>query len=255
MKHILLSAGIILNGLFAFAQTAPNFTANDCQGNNHDLHTELDAGKVIVISWVMPCSSCINGATYAQNAANSFSLSHPGSVIHYVADDYANTSCPILTNWCSTNSITPNATFSSTLVNMNGYGAAGMPKVVVLAAPGYSVYYNVNNAAITQSGIQTAISNALANVSTGIKESKIKRTVISPNPSGNEIRLTFQSLIKEKLDVEIFNYLGQKVMAFTDILLDNNEVKLNTTQLSNGNYFLRLNSGEFNETQKIVISK
>ena len=60
MKKTLLTA---ISGLFTilgFAQTtATDFTANDCGGTSHTLFTELNAGNVIVITWVMPCSSCI----------------------------------------------------------------------------------------------------------------------------------------------------------------------------------------------------
>src|SRR5688572_3528741 len=107
MKKLLLSLSLIITAITLNAQTAPNFTAMDCLGNNHDLYTELNSGKIIVITWVMPCGSCVNGAQFAQGAVQSFSASNPNTVYHYVADDYANTSCGSLGSWCTSIGVTP----------------------------------------------------------------------------------------------------------------------------------------------------
>jgi hypothetical protein len=60
MKKLLLVLTAVL--MFAFigqAQTAVDFNVNDCSGINHHLFAELDAGKIVVISFVMPCGGCI----------------------------------------------------------------------------------------------------------------------------------------------------------------------------------------------------
>ena len=55
MKKLLLASSLLLlSGFIAFGQTAVNFTGNDCAGTSHTLFTELDAGKVIVVTFVMP---------------------------------------------------------------------------------------------------------------------------------------------------------------------------------------------------------
>lgn len=254
MKKLLLSLSILISAASLNAQTAPNFTANDCASVNHDLYTELNSGKIIVITWVMPCSSCINGAQFAQNAVNSFSTSNPGTVLHYVADDYANTSCTTLLNWLNTNSVTPNARFSSTSVNMTGYGTAGMPKVVVLGGTSHTIYYNVNNASITQAGITTAINNALAANATGINQisADAVATKISPNPVSSELTLTINSKENGNILLEIYNVTGQKIKSLEKPVINgNNEIKLDVVDLSNGNYFLKVN----NESVKFIINK
>jgi hypothetical protein len=149
MKKTLLTATAILSGMIAFAQTATDFTANDCAGSPHNLYSELDAGKVIVISWVMPCGACIGPSVAAYNAAESYASTNPGKVIFYLADDLGNTSCATLTSWGNTNSM-PNAIkFSSTSVNQTGYGTAGMPKIVVLGGASHTVFYNQNSGVTT----------------------------------------------------------------------------------------------------------
>lgn len=56
MKKLLLAfSQLLLSGFMAFGQTtATDFTVNDCGGTSHNLFTELDAGKVIVLCWPMP---------------------------------------------------------------------------------------------------------------------------------------------------------------------------------------------------------
>ena len=85
MKKILLSLSLLLTSSIAiFGQT--DFNATDCAGAPHQLFSELDGGKVIVLVWVMPCSSCIPGAKAAYNASASFASSNPGRVFYYLID-------------------------------------------------------------------------------------------------------------------------------------------------------------------------
>lgn len=258
MKKLLLSLTIIVSAFSINAQTAPNFTANDCASVNHDLYTELNSGKIIVITWVMPCNSCINGAKFAQNAVNSFSTSNPGTVLHYVADDYANTTCASLLSWLNTNSVTPNARFSSTAVNMTGYGSAGMPKVVVLGGTNHNTFYNMNNTSVTQSGITAAINNALAANATGINQisADAVTTKISPNPLSSELTLSMNSQENGTVLLTIYNITGQMIKSIEKPVTNgNNEIKMDVADLSNGNYFLKLNNGKTSESVKFIISK
>ena len=91
MKKTLMIILVILTTLgFAYAQTtATDFTANDCNGIPHSLFDELDNGKVIVITWVMPCVPCATFAGYASDAVQYFATTHPGMVKNYLADDIA----------------------------------------------------------------------------------------------------------------------------------------------------------------------
>ncbi|HEY4800620.1 MAG TPA: hypothetical protein VII99_16190, partial [Bacteroidia bacterium] len=135
MKKYLLSFSLILASRFlSFGQTAVDFTVNDCAGNSHHLFSELDAGNVIVITWVMPCSACIPIASTAATTVQGYASSNPGRVKFYLSDDYADTPCPTLTSWASTNSIATNASFSDATISMADYGGTGgsMQKTVVL---------------------------------------------------------------------------------------------------------------------------
>ena len=61
MKNLLLTISALLGMQLAVAQSvATNFTVEDCDGEMYDLFQELDAGKVVVITWIMPCAPCIS---------------------------------------------------------------------------------------------------------------------------------------------------------------------------------------------------
>lgn len=256
LSFILFSA---LN-FFVFSQTtATNFTCDDCHGVSHDLFTELDSEKVIVIAWVMPCGGCISGALAGHTAAESFATSNPGQVLFYLVDDYGNTPCNSLGTWGNTNGMTNAVLFSNPLIKMSDYGGAGMPKVVVLGGANHTVYYNKNNSAISQAEITAAISLALAvNSVDEIKNTK-EELVVYPNPGNNVVSLNIESLgisKNKEITIVLKNILGEEILViFKGQLAANQElIQFNTAELSNGNYFIHFSGTESLVTSKIVVS-
>jgi hypothetical protein len=59
MKTILIGLLFFCFVNSSISQTAADFTANDCNGTSHHLFAELNAGKVVVVAFVMPCTDCI----------------------------------------------------------------------------------------------------------------------------------------------------------------------------------------------------
>ena len=214
MKKLLLTL-FIASGitLTANAQTATNFSCNDCAGNFHDLFSELESGKVIVIDWVMPCGACTGPSQTTYNTVSSFQASHPNRVFFYLADDYANTNCASLNSWANSVNIPQNAfslRFSNAAIDMTHYGSTGMPKVVVLGGANHTVFLNANGFVSTAS-LQNAINSALA--ATGISETNsiVSELRIGPNPASQEATLRFTLAEKTGLTVELYNLGGQKL--------------------------------------------
>lgn len=261
MKNLMLSL-ILLAGFFSVnGQTATNFNCNDCSSVNHDLFTELDAGKVVVICWVMPCTTCLSGALAAQSACQSFSSSNPGEVYYYCVDDLANTTCSTLSSWCSSNGVTSTtAKFSNSSISMTDYGTSGMPKVVVLGGGStHTVYYNENNSSITTAGIQTAISNALA-ASIGIDEVSVDNFQLSifPNPITNKkATISYELKSSENVTIEIYDCVGANVSLVSNENQDagKHQKELDLSSLSAGIYFIKLNSDNKNDLLKFVVSE
>jgi hypothetical protein len=248
-----LAAGAILLAIAGTSQTATNFTCNDCAGNPHDLFTELDAGKVIVLAWVMPCSSCIGPTVTASNIVQSYASSNPGQVFLYVADDYANTNCTSLNSWCTTNSIT-GTTFSDASIDMTDYGSPGMPKIVVLGGgTSHTVFFNQNNTAAGNAvALQNAIDSALA---VGVNDNEISKTPFNvfPNPATDNVTLEFNSGVAGAMNVMVYNTLGQEVMftSFTDVAYGTNRKELNLTALLPGCYVIRLEDNQWTQVNVV----
>lgn len=255
MKKLILSSIACLAITLSFSQSATNWTANDCAGSPHTLFTELDAGKVVVICWVMPCGACIPAALTAANTVIGFA--NP-KVVFYLCDDYADNSCSTIASWASSNSIVSTANFSNSAISMSSYGTPGMPKTVVLGASSHSVYFN-QNGTITQSALQAAINSALSGGGTAIdekKNTKIKATVF-PNPIVSNAILNYSLNTSTDVSIEITNILGETVKSISigKQSAGIQSYEINLESLSVGSYFIKLNTGESFEIVKVTITR
>lgn len=259
MKIIILFLSLFLTSMNAImGQTATDFTATDCSGASHNLFSELDSGNVIVMVWVMPCGGCIVPAQTAYNASLPFQSAYSHRVFYYLVDDLNNTSCPVLSSWATTNSISPNAIFTSSAINMADYDSAGMPKIVVLGGNSHTVFYN-ENYVCDSTQITAAISNALTAANTiGISENfnTFADLALFPNPAKNETSLSFNLASDDFVTIEIETVLGKKIQ-----LLENEHkekgkqnVKINTQTLSKGIYFITVAIGNTTGCIKFVVN-
>lgn len=258
MKKFLLSSVLLICSICSHSQTtATNFNVSDCAGTNHELFAELDAGKVIVISFVMPCASCIGPSLSANSKVKSYATSHPGRVLFYLADDYANTNCSSLTSWANTNSMSGVPVFSNAAVKMTDYGTAGMPKVVVLAGKDHSILFNQDNT-INTTDLTNAIDKGL-NLPNGInKNSKLDLKIeLFPNPlADDKVKLNYSLDEVASVNIEIYNTLGSKEFSqlYERQSAGKHETVLNLESFTNGIYFIRLNIQNYSKTLKLIVS-
>ena len=257
-KYILKSLLVLFAVNISFAQTtATDFTTNDCNGVSHNLFDELDNGNVVVIAWVMPCTPCATYSLPAYSAVELFATSHPGQVHFYMADDYANTSCTSLSSWGDNYNMSNSTFFSSTDVNMNDYGVAGMPKVVVLGGLDHHVYFNENDNKINLSGVQTAIDSALNSfVSSNSELISTFQLNTFPNPTKEKLTINYHLNKNEEITFEIVDLLGKKVKSFVVFNSSgNNTIDLDISELPSANYVLQFHTSEVTESLKFIISK
>jgi len=263
MKKILLinalfcfSAGII------FAQTtATDFTTDDCDGVSHNLFSELDAGNVIVISWVMPCFGCIAPSLEAYYAVQSFDTSgspHTGRIHFYIASDDGLDACSSFNNWGASNNMPINTTFNSVDLDMDDYGNPGMPKVVVLGRSEHTIFYNQNNQNPTFSGVQDAIIDALS-APLAINESLSNEFEIStyPNPVTNVLNVSYRRNQSAIINFTIVDILGKVVLSSEEkssYSINKSIKSINVSALNNGNYFLEISSESIVESIPFVVS-
>lgn len=260
MRNLTLLLILALMFLFndANAQTAVNFTVNDCSGTSHTLFDELDAGKVVVISWVMPCGACTGPALSAYSEAKNYASTNPDRIKYYLVDDYANTSCTSLTTWATNSGISaPDAVFSSRDISMNDYGGAGMPKIVVVGQNSHTVFYNQNNS-FNVTKFKAAIENALGAITAVPNSKNISHAVIYPNPIQNDVAIIDLNLTSSAdVEVQIYDVFGNSVLAVQNEknILGNHQIEINTSSLINGIYFATVKSNQFTNTLKFSVAK
>jgi len=252
---ILIMGTLMLN--IGFAQTAVNFNCNDCSGVNHDLFSELDAGKVVVMCWVMPCGSCVGPTLTTYNVVSSFEATHPGQVVMYLVDDFANTNCTSISSWASSNGINPPAMFSNADIKMSDYGRPGMPMVVVVGDVNHAVfYYEINT--VNADNLQAAINTAIEATSTGVEEvsSDFTKVRLYPNPSVNSVSIQFSLKKPSDINIEIHDQTGKLVSKRTYAMLPEgeNEIGINTSELENGIYFVKLSNGISSKGIKVTVT-
>jgi len=260
MKKLTLFIALsLINISIVFAQ-ATDFTTDDCNGITHNLFDSLDAGNVIVISWVMPCGPCATYTIPAYAAVQSFSTSHPGRVHFYLVDDYANTQCPTLVNWGNSNNMPLNTAFSDIVISMSDYGSNGMPKVVVLGGSDHNIYYNENDNKITFAGVQTAISDALSAPLAINDHQSSKFDLISfPNPTQNgKLNVSYRVNNIENINFDIINILGETVHSFDNQIpktIGQDNITFDISKLTKGTYFLRFSTLSHTEISRFVVAE
>jgi hypothetical protein len=258
MRNVLLSiAFLLLSGTFTFGQTiATDYTVNDCSGTSHHLFAELDAGKVVVIAFVMPCSSCISPSLSAYNIVQSYASSNPGRVVFYLSDDVGTTSCSTLSTWANTNGLSGVPIFSNAAVHESSYGTGGMPKIVVLGGTNHSVYYS-KNGTLTTSTFQTAINSALNAAGIDEKTNSNFQLTVFPNPASINVSVNYTLDQNSDVTMDIYNMLGEKVKTVVaeKEILGKHHIDINVESLNSGCYFVKLNTDTSSEVLKFTIEK
>jgi len=254
MKKTLLSLLILISAISANGQTiAPDFTANDCNGIPHNLYTELNSGKVIVLNWVMPCAACIAPSVAAYNVVQGYASPN---VLYYLIDDFGNTSCSSLSNWADNNNIGSNrTTFSTSAIVENNYGGTGMPHVMVIG-PDHVIYYNgFNGTAGNITAIQNAINTALTATGIGDAGSFQDQLSITYNQDAATVSYSIRELSTITLDV--YDETGKSVASkeLGSMQAGRHQAVIDLKGIAGGIYFVRLTTGSSTKSIKFSIAQ
>ena len=197
----------------------------------------------------MPCGPCAGPALQAYLAVQSYATSHPGKVLFYMVDDYANTTCSLLYGWSNSSGMgNADAYFSDSQISMSDYGQNGMPKVVVVGCTEHKVYYNEN---YTADGITEAIEEAIAecdSFSTSVdkfngSENKLQ---LFPNPANNMFNVSYELTEADNVTVDVANMVGKTIHHVSNSKQSAGlvEIQINTEQFRNGFYFLKVETSK-----------
>lgn len=246
MKKIyLLIFGFTLLGAL-HAQQATNFSVVSCRGAQYTLFDELDAGKVVVIGWTMPCGACILPLKTTYNVVQSYQSTHPGRVVMLLTDDYGDTPCSSINNWAGSNGMINTLRFSNPAIRMLDYGSNGMPKVVVLGGPQRKVFYNANDA-VDHVALQKAINDAIFVITTDGSPTEQQTGIqFVPNPASQAALLQIKLEQPGNYKLKLMDVNGKQVLDIGEGYAGQTElsISLERGNLKQGIYFVQLTTSQ-----------
>lgn len=218
-----------------------DFDQADCDGVQHHLFSELDAGKVVVLDFIMlNCAPCIVATSSLEQIVKPYQSTHPGRVVIYSFGFLNAYTCPQLKAWVSNNDFT-HTIFSGGEAQVNYYGGMGMPTFVVLGSNERKVYYNSYGYTSAQDPlIKAAIDEALLYNPTGIGEIPEASFRIFPTNFSDHLFVE-TAQFHGRLTFTLTDTMGRQVLS-ADIP-GNGKLKLSTGDLPSGIYIARLNDG------------
>lgn len=239
------------------SQNATNFNVPDCLGVNYELYENLDAGKVVVIGWTMPCSSCILPLLTTYNVVQSYQNSHPGVVEMLLADDYADTPCNIIQVWANSNALINTRRFSNPAIHMMDYGSNGMPKVVVIGAD-RKVYYNADDQ-VDHNKLIEGIDLAIESLTTSVPQLNPDQKVLNiyPNPVNDETIVSIRLDAPGEIVLKVINMAGQEKSILFQGRAYHKDISLNKDMhgLMPGMYLLQLRFGNNIVVEKFNVTR
>ncbi len=216
-----------------------DFEQADCDAGAHHLFSELDAGKVVILDFVMlNCAPCIVGTTALENLTAPYENSHPGRVHIYSFGFLDSYTCEQLLAWRNNNEFS-HPVFSNGEEQVNYYGGMGMPTIVVVGTNEHKVFFkSIGYTPSIDDKIIQAIDSALLYNPTGVGE-----------PSAvNGFRI-YPTLVTDQFYVELSDELpGSEIILFdasgrevlTSSVAENGRTSIPVTGLSRGIYIARL---------------
>lgn len=240
---------------------ASDFTMNDCNGQMHNLFTELNGGNVIIMEFFHTCSSCISAANDIKPMYQNLVAQYGNKVRFFVLpsdDDY---SCTQVMNWVSTNNFSSIVVpFDSGATQMAYYGGSGMPTIAVVAGSSHKVLFTQLGLAPSDTTIiGDSIRHFFNPTGLGIqnKNSNTNYIQVYPNPASNNFNLSFDTKEAGTFKVQLTNIVGQTVVELAEEKLQvgnwNQTIPINS--LPDGIYFIK---GQFNEKifyEKITVQQ
>jgi hypothetical protein len=236
--------GILSIGVTNAQSNAQDFTMNSCDGATHSLFADhLDNGEVVIMEFFMTCGSCAAAAAKLSPLQTGLTAQYPGMTNFWVLAYTDSYTCTTATNWKNTNAPTALA-FDSGAVQVAYYGGFAMPTVVVVAGTSHQVLYNSNTdgAPGDTATIHTAINNYFSTM--GIEDATKGITLKAyPNPVINVLNLDMNLTSGGLVDIDMTDMTGKivKKIASETYSAGATTLQIETSDLTNGIYFIRVN--------------
>ncbi len=250
------------------------FTMTDLNATSYDAFTMLNQGKHVVIdlsaTWCGPCWAYHNTNVldnyYDDYNAGTGTLNKDAQVFLYEVDgstnlaDLQGTGSNTQGDWITgtTHPICDPSNSSSVLSKFltPGTTSYGVPAVFVICnnKKFYKISTNITDVTSLRSYIGSKC--PLAPLSTTEVIGKAFNFDVYPNPSNNLVTLHLQLDKSNSVSFNLFNSVGQIVYssATQNMNSGNQDIEINTANLSNGMYILDLQVGDEKVNTKIAVS-
>ena len=237
--------------------TAMDFNMNDCNGTMHNLYSELDQEKVVILEFFMTnCNPCITAGNGLNTMRENLLVQYPGQVLFYQFPFNNSTNCTVVSDWVTSHGYNSVA-FDSGAAQVAYYGGFGMPTVVVVAGSSYQILYN-------ELGFSTKDTQNIAmsihdffNMS-GISDqpSSITSFTVYPNPASGQA--TIQLQLKETTDLQLqLTDLSGKVVSTIfsgTVAAGKMEQSINTAAIADGLYLVKAMIGGKEMVSKLQVA-
>lgn len=255
MKKILFTLTAIFFTLISLTKaqtTAMDFTQTDCDGADHQLYSELDAGNVIILEYMMlNCAPCVTGTQAMEAVIKPYELSHPGRVHLYSIAFLNSYTCEQIIQWKRDFDFKHPA-FSQGEAQVAYYGGMGMPTLVVVGTNEHKVFYkSIGYTPQVDAQVREAIDSALLYTPSGVDDNILTGKF-----------LVYPTLFTDRLFVEtteayagaelvVFDIFGRQVV--NSFIPESGKASIAASGLSKGIYIARLRTNDgFSDGIKLV---
>jgi hypothetical protein len=245
-------SGTILIILFAClisksqAQTAVDFTQDDCNGEMHNLYADLDSGKIVVLEFVMDCQLCIDAGTAIQHMLTDLDQQYPGVFKVYQFAYSTLMNCDSMTAFKDTNSFT-SYIFGENSHLMAHYGGFGMPTIGVAAGLSHTdIFSQVGFMISDTTQLGSVIRNYISTISVP-ELSPSGGIEIFPQPAYDGVNIICDKRIEL---IRLVNISGICVL---EIPVNDIKAYINTFNISPGIYFIDISTGNKNYRNRIAV--
>ncbi len=248
----LLPALVLLSFHINGQTTAMDFTQNDCGGGSHQLFTEHDAGKVIILEFVMlNCAPCIVGTNALQGITAEYEISHPGRVKIYSYGFLNSYTCDQMLAWKNDNSYS-HPVFNNGEEQVAYYGGMGMPTIVVTGTNEHNVFFkSIGYTPAVDDKIREAIDSALLYDPTGVSEIPSSEFKIYPTLVKDQLHIETSGELKGA-SVVLYDAFGRQALSF--VIPESGRITIPVSGLASGIYFARIKQqNSFSEGIKVII--
>lgn len=248
LQHILIYTFFLFFGLTAKAQigtVAPDFTATDAHGNEHNLYSLLDSGKYVVLDFFYTtCGPCQFYAPQVNLAYEAFGCNNKD--VFFISIDWGDTNAEVLAY---------EATHNIEYPTISGVEGGGNQIISNYPVPGYPTFYVIEpeNKTIAadidpptlaffefkfnELGVQPQSCET-----TSITETESTKSArVFPNPVvENQLNVQLPETITGNVQFEILDFSGRRLQFGEQAINGNGLMEIELNQIGQGTFYLKV---------------